>query len=656
MHLKNLSSYCSGKIGLTNKKKAWNYCFLLIFTATFFVSGIYRSAGSIIDGSWQVALEYALLAKMQFGKEVIFTYGPLGTLNCSASQGYLVGIRAIFAVFWASMLAWAATDLIFAISGRCRFLFLFWLLAYTCRDELDFHVYLVMAFCCWLLLREQRTNSFSNGLALFTLALLSAIKFTFFFASLASITLYNLNSIIRGCKWKDSTLITAGFGGFFLLVWFLCGQSIANIGSFFINGLEITSGYSDAMALPIQPRLFMVCLVAGFLFICLSLLLLWHNRKSVAEPVYILIIMFYAFLLWKHGLVRADQHVIYFVLSLPLLAGALLRVAAGDKGQPDGLGCRCATTLFLAVLFFCLTAATITRKDSWQDFTKLPLTILDNVSKMEHLLVGNYPAVFASLRSNMGSPAATAVVGAPDSASLKKIIGNKSVDVVNYRQLDVINAGFNYRPRPIIQSYVAYTPSLQDINLQHYYGKNRPEFVMLSMETIDGRFPTLDDAPLLFEILYNYHLVSRQGDFLVFKDSGLRLPMQRQLLFEKTIFEGETIDLQPFNSRPLLAEIDFPKTTGWMLSNLVYAPPLMGILVVSGNKEKLYRLPSNMTRKGFILNPLLCNNEAVENFVRNSDPITLDKMKIVRFNGEKKHSLGKLIIRIYSLENMRQKL
>ena len=61
----------------------------------------------------------------------------------------------------------------------------------------------------------------------------------------------------------------------------------------------------------------------------------------------------------------------------------------------------------------------------------------------------------------------------------KDVIGNESVDVMNYLLLAAVVNEMNYQPRPVIQGFVAYTPALQDLNEEYFRSAGRPHFVML---------------------------------------------------------------------------------------------------------------------------------------------------------------------------------
>ena len=50
-----------------------------------------------------------------------------------------------------------------------------------------------------------------------------------------------------------------------------------------------------------------------------------------------------------------------------------------------------------------------------------------------------------------------------------------------------------YRPRPVFQSYAAFTTKLSEMNARHLISA-KPETLLFQVKTIDGRLPTVDDA------------------------------------------------------------------------------------------------------------------------------------------------------------------
>ena len=104
-------------------------CALGIFLSSFFISGTRTPIGEL-DQSWQIVLEFAAQQRLQFGSEIIFTYGPLGFLFQPHGFGMFPLLRYIFALTFSGVVAFAALNLALRISGIAKFLFLFWLLVF----------------------------------------------------------------------------------------------------------------------------------------------------------------------------------------------------------------------------------------------------------------------------------------------------------------------------------------------------------------------------------------------------------------------------------------------------------------------------------------------------------------------------------------------
>ena len=98
----------------------------------------------------------------------------------------------------------------------------------------------------------------------------------------------------------------------------------------------------------------------------------------------------------------------------------------------------------------------------------------------------------------------------------RAFIGNASVDIFPHF-IDMIPANqFRWNPRPVFQSYSAYTPYLDGWNAAHYRGPARPGKILLHWDAIDDRHPFFDDPLTWREILARYRrqMDSNQGIIL----------------------------------------------------------------------------------------------------------------------------------------------
>ena len=103
------------------------------------------------------------------------------------------------------------------------------------------------------------------------------------------------------------------------------------------------------------------------------------------------------------------------------------------------------------------------------------------------------------------------------------MIGSQTIDVLNFSQDEVLREHLNYRPRPVFQSYSAYTPALLRRNLQFYEKKKAPRFIFARLQSVDERYPAQDDSLLLEELPRRYE-IRRRADNQRVSHAGGRPP------------------------------------------------------------------------------------------------------------------------------------
>jgi hypothetical protein len=194
----------------------------------------------------------------------------------------------------------------------------------------------------------------------------------------------------------------------------------------------------------------------------------------------------------------------------------------------------------------------------------------------------------------------------------KDLIGNESVDVMNYFALAAVINEMNYRPRPVFQGFVAYTPALQNLNAEYFRSEDRPRFVMLCQQATDGRFPTLEDSAALNYVLNNYLPVARDGPFLILQQRTQEVPAF-QLVQERILHFGEKLELTSWAQARLFMSVSIkPSLLGRAVTFLYQQRPLYMRVSRNGVQER-YRIVPSMAVRPFLLNPLLSSNYDVLN-------------------------------------------
>src|SRR5262249_42292810 len=148
-----------------------------------------------------------------------------------------------------------------------------------------------------------------------------------------------------------------------------------------------------------------------------------------------------------------------------------------------------------------------------------------------------------------------------------------SVDVFGSLQAHALLNDLNYRPRPIFQSYAAYSARLAGLNEDFYLSQQAPDYVLFDLAGFEHKFPPLNDGPALRALLSNYAPVAAEDVFLLLKRRSAS-PSKLTLLREGTL-NGERLNLSAYPEDDLWVELDVkPSIWGRLMAFCVRPPPL----------------------------------------------------------------------------------
>lgn len=208
-----------------------------------------------LDASWQEMLIYAHARGLQFGRDVIFTWGPWGFL-CSLT--HLGSTEAVPILIWQVagqlMIALALVSLTRPLVPWRRIAFVAALLAFHWVFQDTVYFVLIALITISALMRPDARLA---RLVAWTLVLgfLAQIKFTYFVISTAGVLSAMVCWATRG-SWKRTWGIAFGFGFAVVAAWIAAGQGLDNLYPYIRRSLEISGGYADAMDLTSHGRCF----------------------------------------------------------------------------------------------------------------------------------------------------------------------------------------------------------------------------------------------------------------------------------------------------------------------------------------------------------------------------------------------------------------
>lgn len=473
-----------------------------------------------LDPSWEYAISYTSWEKLTYGKDIIFTYGPLGYLIHGAVINdnfwsitlfrcfihlvfFSIAIREIIKLF--KKREWVIL-LIFSL-GILAFYFLPKSTIATSTDYAILFIFLLILPYEKLLRKKYQVILYSmllGGIAGFSLM----TKFSLGIATLGAGILYFGGNIIGNFKDRKNLinniykLSIFSITTFWSATIFLDGLSKdhASIIEYLKNSWAISSGYSSAMSI-VGPRF---PLIYALLEIILFFIVLIQIAKNKPNSIgYNLSLAFVTWITFKHGFIRDElNHTIVFIKFIPLL------VYLGLKNEFD-LGKK---TFWVKILKYFILLVLINvfilfetnffpyNTEYVKSLSNFPtnLSYIFNLNQYQKdILESNQKTL-----SQMKLP--TEVLN-----SLK----NKKVDIIPW-EISLIPANnLNWQPRPIFQSYSAYTSSLDKINSESLL-KNRPDNIFYNFSAIDGRHPFFDEPETFVNVFCNYQNSSLFPDFL----------------------------------------------------------------------------------------------------------------------------------------------
>jgi hypothetical protein len=547
-----------------------------------------ESVKSGLDPSWHAVLVAAHLQDLQFGRDVIFTYGPWGWLLSHYYFPEAIAGKLVWELAGKLLLAAALVALTRQVPPIRRSVLLvavIWFCGWF-PDAL-FMLIITLAVLLWLFRRA--TPRWLLVLVVSALAFLAQTKFTFALLVAAGVLLSAASLMWQSAGLRGGALVL-GSGAAYLGWWLAAGQNLTGLSDYWRYGWEVSSGYAQAMAVDERWSVFRT----GAAVAVLAVVYLWRRVRVLPDRRFAwpatAFLSFAWFVNWKHGFVRADGHVFGFFLFSMFLALIL----------PGLFELKRRWSWFDVCPLLCLVGLHFAAPGP---FAASPHLVWERLVGNGRLLLHPSAAVervkveMDRERQNHARPSLTATVGAG------------TVDLLNYQQSDVFFSSVRYRPRPVFQSYSAYTPVLLARNLEFYRSALAPQFVVVRIETIDGRHPMQDDSLVLAELLPRYDLALEADDYVLFKAktaTWITDHASKQTLLEQPVKLGQTIRLPLVRDQALWLQVQLTPSFLGRLRGVLYKPATAYVVLTDDTgRERRYRIVPAVAEEGFIVQPLI---------------------------------------------------
>jgi hypothetical protein len=428
--------------------------------------------------------------------------------------------------------------------------------------------------------------------------------------------------------------------------WMTARQGLSNFPSFCGHLLSIIQGYDKVMGLDgletLRSRGILAAALAAATVVVRALTAFDAQQKHLIWRRGLLLGWLAALVLmiWKHGFVRSDvYHTGFFFGFAPILALALELLPSAQptaRNWARGVGLACCLIAAVAVqsLFFPPLRFSVT-----QPFRSLRTNLLTLLNPGEYRR--QMEAYLEQARHLTDLP------------KLREIVGRSSVDVFGQHQCFALFNGMNYHPRPVFQGHAALNAHLMRLNEQFYLSKAAPDYVLFEFSPIDHKFPPLEDAMLLRDLLINYEFVAAEEPFLLLKLKSFDAP-RLALLRDGVVRLGEPIQLEDFGDASLWMEISVKPSLLGRIREFFYKPPKIRLAIWSTSssvRPARFPAPVPMLSAGFLASPLLLRGSDVSNLYSSASITRPTAYAVEPLRGDE-HFWGQDIgFRVYKIEN-----
>ncbi|TAE57892.1 MAG: hypothetical protein EAZ87_15485 [Nostocales cyanobacterium] len=674
---KQYKSYPGLPQNFTRFKKIFIYLLWFLLTIYFFIIFLPLPSGIItgLDPSWQYVISYASLEKLTYGKDIIFTYGPLGYLIHGAVIGdnfgsimlFVALIHVIFFVFitieliklyklknWWKLYILIFYSFIFYLLGAGTDYTILFIFLVILPYEKHFHKkysFILYSLILGIISGFCLTTKFSLGICTtgagilyFTGNILGNLKNNYHQKN-TNKCLYQLVIFIISSLWTTSIILDG------------LSKNHASLFDYLKNSLAISSGYSSAMSL-VGSKLELAYALVQLVLVLTLLIITTKNKPNSLG--YNLSLAFVLWITFKHGFIRQDlPHVVLFVKFTPLLVYLSLRneININKKSLVEHL-----------LHFWLILTLSV--------YLLVPLPFVQNVPKLSSPIsissLTNFSIKLNSILNLNKYKEEIIRLSQENLAEMKltsdviNALQNKNVDIVPW-EISLIPANnLTWKPRPIFQSYSAYTSYLDKLNSESILN-NKPDYIIYNFMSIDGRHPFFDEPQTFTNIFCNYQISSEFPNFIYTKKlNEIMILKPRQANICKKIDKDDVISMnwnQSYELKTADKEIVRAKVQiqysilGKIYKTLFRSPPVMMNIVYADGHANSFRIIPENANNGVIISHLPQNSDEALGLFQGELPIPVKSFSFYTINPLLYKSQLKLDLISYRLlnENIRQK-
>ncbi len=589
-------------------EKTFQRIFLVIFALLAFalISPInYATPG--LDQSWTQAILLLTQQGKTFGQDLIFTYGPLGYLSFKLPPEHTSVIPILLVDGIAIGHLVFLLTLAFERFSEKKWLYpaiigLIILLPWGFFADLSFTYFYFFVF--WMLYAHYQGKTNGIWAALLIVILLFFIKVNI---SLIVYSLFVFNSIILGLT-RKMTWKLVGIQNIVLIAGIFLSANYLHVDliNYLAYTLPLIDGYQDSMATIIISTkgliglLMVECLIIGVF--CWQIFVLKTSFKHNFYLFFLLAILLFLGFKQAHTAI-SNPNLFGFFLLIPMVNGLLFLLTDRKYTAQIGRG-------FVLILVISLMTTQYIRfadgNYSIQGYLASFRPInLNPIAYFEKLFSYQFAKNFDKKPLQL-----------PE--KIKSKIGQRTIDILHNDVSYIFFNKLNYNPRPVVQTYCAYTPQLMQLNGEKYAGPTAPDFVLFKLDQFREQNPFWADTDVNFELLNRYTI---DEQFTVGQDTLLLLQKTKSLkksqpfIFKLPHVTQDQYIPIPQKNEPIRMIANLEYSIWGKICRFIFQPPYMYCTVYyADGTQKDFRVIDKILKGGVIVNKRVVTQKELATF------------------------------------------
>lgn len=589
-------------IKLLRKNKKTIKTILYIIVCVILLTGILpvypKEGGWGLDPSWCYLINIANEKNIIFGKDIFFTYGPLGfiTANWGISSN-----QHIYYLFLSSFFlydSFALYNLLLKDSNKSFYFILFTSIIShnTFLSPIDTPI-LFIIFSIYLMTFMAIKKKYST-IHFFILCICAAlmwmIKFDLAVLSTAISVMFIICIIIHNIanhytsylkntdadsifsEKKINTLpyiiIFLFIPIFFCIFYLAYNPSLLDMKNYLLTGFQLSSGYSSAMSLTYNSIISPI-IYKTVIYLAVLIVLIIYKSDTIYNALLLSVLLAFSF---KYAAVRSDyEHtslidiayktiLFLLILSIPFRPDIKKIVSIKLKSKN--------TQIISIVLIISI-------------FLGLNYTY-NYYFTFKYKICGH---ICNTISNNYSLP-----------ETMKQKIGNNTVTTYPWNILWMESENLNYMCMPIPQAYCAYTPFLDDLNANFFSSEQRPKYIILEPNTIDERILQWESPSTWNAIENNYRIIEKENNMILLEENIS--DSKENLVYYRTSINQDCIIVPP-SSNKLMMKLNMELTAAGKTKKMISSiNPIYADLTYSDGSSECVRVIPEQLSQGVMLN------------------------------------------------------